>query len=81
MEKQVQNQIFPLRLPPSTRMQLEELAKADGVSMNQFICVALVEKIIRSERLLDQEQGIEDRGAPRLPSEHQNLPMLCVRSG
>jgi hypothetical protein len=38
---------FPLRLPHSTRLQAVEIAKREGLSLNQFIVIALVEKITR----------------------------------
>jgi P27 family predicted phage terminase small subunit len=36
---------FPLRLPKSIRLQAVELAKREGLSLNQFIALAVVEKI------------------------------------
>jgi hypothetical protein len=74
------NQIFPLRIPPSTRKQLEELAKADGISMNQYICVALVEKIVRSERFLDPETGAAQRADPGFSAAQKHRPMLFAES-
>ena len=41
------NCVFPLRLPTTTRMQANELAFLDGVSLNQFITIAVAEKITR----------------------------------
>ena len=40
---------FPLRLPASTRMQADVLARKDGLSLNQFINLAVAEKIARLE--------------------------------
>jgi hypothetical protein len=36
---------FPLRLPGSIKRAAEDLARADGVSLNQFIASAVAEKV------------------------------------
>jgi hypothetical protein len=36
---------YPLRLSQSLKKAAEELAKQDGVSMNQFIATAVAEKV------------------------------------
>jgi hypothetical protein len=36
---------FPLRLPESIRRAAEELAREDGVSLNQFVATAVAEKV------------------------------------
>jgi hypothetical protein len=36
---------FPLRLPHSIKAEVERLAKADGISMNQFVATAVAEKL------------------------------------
>lgn len=36
---------FPLRLPASVRRRLEQVAANDGVSINQFITLAVAEKL------------------------------------
>ena len=41
---------FPLRLPISMRRQVTELAQREGLSLNQFIVLALAEKITRLEQ-------------------------------
>jgi hypothetical protein len=41
------NSVFPLRLPTTTRIQASELASRDGISLNQFISLAVAEKIVR----------------------------------
>jgi predicted HicB family RNase H-like nuclease len=38
---------FPLRLPMSTHQKATDLAESDGISLNQFIALAVVEKIAR----------------------------------
>jgi hypothetical protein len=40
---------FALRLPKSTRNSAAEIAKTEGLSLNQFIVLALTEKIVRME--------------------------------
>ena len=36
---------YPLKMPSSVKMAAARLAKADGVSLNQFIAVAVAEKV------------------------------------
>ena len=36
---------YPLKLPASVKAAAARLAKADGVSLNQFISVAVAEKV------------------------------------
>ena len=36
---------FPLRLPVSLKSAVEKLAAQDGVSMNQFVAMAVAEKV------------------------------------
>lgn len=36
---------YPLKLPSSVKTAAARLAKADGVSLNQFIAVAVAEKV------------------------------------
>lgn len=36
---------YPLKLPASVKAAAQRLARADGVSLNQFIAVAVAEKI------------------------------------
>lgn len=40
---------FPLRLPPSLRLQSNELARLEGISLNHFISLAIAEKISRMQ--------------------------------
>lgn len=40
---------FPLRMPESLRAAAERLAKKDGVSVNQFVSIAVAEKIASLE--------------------------------
>ena len=38
---------FPLRLPRTLRCQVEECAVSEGISINEFIMLAVGEKIVR----------------------------------
>jgi predicted DNA-binding protein len=40
---------FPLRITPTMRRQIDYLAKREGVSLNQFISLAVAEKVMRME--------------------------------
>jgi hypothetical protein len=39
------NSAYPLKMPNSIKTAAARLAKADGVSLNQFISVAVAEKV------------------------------------
>lgn len=41
----LKNSTFPLRLPHSLRAAVEDIAREDGTSMNQFVVTALAEKL------------------------------------
>jgi len=43
---------FPLRLPLSMRRQAVEIAQREGLSLNQFISLAVAEKITRLEQTI-----------------------------
>jgi hypothetical protein len=36
---------YPLRLPHSIKAEVERIAKADGISINQFVATAVAEKL------------------------------------
>lgn len=36
---------YPLRLPRSVKAAVEKLAKAEGISVNQFVATAVAEKL------------------------------------
>jgi hypothetical protein len=65
---------FALRLPVSTRQLASELARLDGISLNQFITIAIAEKIVRLE--LESGPGESDQPGV-LPSGggHPSSPM------
>jgi len=51
---------YPLKLPTSVKTAAARLAKADGVSLNQFIAAAVAEKvgvIETAQRLLAERAG------------------------
>ncbi|HXA23575.1 MAG TPA: toxin-antitoxin system HicB family antitoxin [Acetobacteraceae bacterium] len=39
------NATYPLRLPRSVKAEVERRAKADGISVNQFVATAVAEKL------------------------------------
>jgi hypothetical protein len=53
---------FPLRLAASLRERAEELAAADGVSINQFINLAVAEKVSRLESQMRTRPAPEVEG-------------------
>lgn len=56
---------YPLKLPASVKAAAARLAKVDGVSLNQFIAVAVAEKvgvIETAQEFLQQRAG---RARPR----------------
>ena len=48
-EKKEPPKSFPLRLPRSMRLIADDLAEREGISLNQFISLAIAEKITRLE--------------------------------
>jgi hypothetical protein len=65
------HQSFPLRLCPSMRQVANDLAHVDGISLNQFISLAVAEKIIRMEQVaLTKEQTMPKRPGPLRSSFH-----------
>lgn len=57
-EERIGAGVFALRLPKSTRFTAVEFAKTEGLSLNQFIALAVAEKIVRME--LVEQQSHED---------------------
>lgn len=53
---------FPLRLPTSLKQAVEEFAREDGTSMNQFLVVAAAEKLsaLRTESFFAERKGKGD---------------------
>jgi hypothetical protein len=56
---------YPLRLPLSIKAEAEKLAAADGTSLNQFVAMAVAEKIaaLRTASYFAERRGRVDWGA------------------
>ena len=61
---------FPLRLPYSPRQQAIEIAQREGLSLNQFISLAVAEKLTRLESTPWPEQLAD--GSEAAPSERKD---------
>jgi hypothetical protein len=57
---------YPLKLPHSVKAAAERLAKADGVSLNQFIATAVAEKI---GTLNTVDLFLEQRAGQQVPAD------------
>jgi hypothetical protein len=75
---------YPLKLPTSVKNAAAELARTDGVSLNQFIAAAVAEKVgsIRTATLFlkERSKGAEPkdmlkylRGAPKVAPARDDL--------
>jgi hypothetical protein len=61
---------FPLRLPHSMRKQANDVAHREGLSLNQFIGLAVAEKITRLEQSAWMERRTHsENGQSTLPEE------------
>jgi hypothetical protein len=58
---------FPLRLPVSLKSAVEKLAAEDGVSMNQFVAMAVAEKVsaLNTVEFFAERKAKADRSAFR----------------
>ena len=76
---------FPLRLSVTMRRQLEYLAKQDGISINQFICLAMAEKITRLDQDMQRTEGKLLRNRSNKPLVHEEFSdegaILNARTG
>ncbi|MBI4902620.1 MAG: toxin-antitoxin system HicB family antitoxin [Acidobacteria bacterium] len=54
---------FPLRLPVSLKAALEKLSKEDGVSINQYVVMAVAEKIsaIHTAQFFEERRALSNR--------------------
>lgn len=59
-------QSFPLRLSPSLRQQAIEFAHGEGISLNHFIGMAIVEKISRMDIAYEEEERKQRDAKPAL---------------
>lgn len=68
---------FPLRLMPSVRRVAEDLSQKEGVSLNQFINVAVAEKVAH----LQHEQWLARRSQPTAAKLARALEILDRPTG
>lgn len=56
---------YPLRLPASLRAAVERLAREDGTSINQFVVVAVAEKVaaMEAEKIFAERRARADLDA------------------
>lgn len=59
------NSTYPLRLPASIKAEAERLAEQEGTSLNQFVAVAVAEKVaaLRTADFFAARKGKGDREA------------------
>jgi hypothetical protein len=83
---------YPLRLPLSLRAAVEKLSKKDGTSINQFVVVAIAEKIAamtteeafaerRARADLAEFDRIMNRQGGEPPREGDELPPDLAQPG
>lgn len=58
---------YPLRLPKSLKTEVARIAKRDGISVNQFIAMAVAEKVsaLETEQFFIERAGHADLDAFR----------------
>lgn len=56
---------YPLRLPRSIRAGVERLSKEDGISINQFVSIAVAEKLamLQAQDYFAQRSALADMAA------------------
>jgi len=63
-------------MPISLREEAADMADNDGISFNQFICLAIAEKLTRIRR-----KALQAEGSPTvLPIAHNHLEQQCAAS-
>lgn len=65
---------YPLRLPKSIKAAAEELSKADGTSLNQFVATAVAEKIA----VLKTAAFFEERASPARAAGERGKPSALL---
>ena len=65
---------YPLRLPRSMRLGVERFSKEDGISINQFVSIAVAEKLA----MLQAQAYIAERKAR---ADMDGFDQLMQRSG
>jgi hypothetical protein len=68
---------FPLRLMPSVRKRAEEFSRMEGVSLNQFINVAVAERLVH----LQHEAWLMSRPKPTRANVARALAVLNRPTG
>ena len=90
-QKKVVVSKFPLRLMPSVRRVAENFSEKEGVSLNQFINIAVAEKLAHlqheewlahrpkpSRALIGRALDVLDRRTSRAPEESDKIPAAYV---
>ena len=59
----VRNATYPLRMPRSLKTAVEKLSAQDGTSMNQFVVMAVAEKVsaLNTAEFFEQHRANADR--------------------
>jgi hypothetical protein len=73
---------YPLRLPRSLKASAKAMAGLDGLSLNQFICLAVAEKVQRVEegaRASSPENRQVESQHTRTPPNLQSMLLTGVR--
>lgn len=60
------SQVFSLRIPKTLHNQVRELAEEEGVSMNQFVMLALAEKVAVLQAIDYMEKRAKRDGREKL---------------
>lgn len=71
--------IFSLRLPRSIKEELSRIAKEDNTSMNQFVVVAIAEKlaVMRTAEFMQERMNLADEEVfDRILNREDSLPPL-----
>jgi hypothetical protein len=63
---------FPLRLPASLRVQADDFSDREGISLNQFISIAVAEKVGRMEEQARTEKDLT-------PAARDPFPAICKK--
>lgn len=72
---------YALRLPLSVKAEAERLSKADGTSLNQFVAIAVAEKIAKLNTAAFFEERISRARAAMQRGEPSALAALLARTG
>jgi hypothetical protein len=69
---------YPLRLPRSIRAGVERLSKEDGISINQFVSIAVAEKLamLQAQDYFAQRSALADMAAFDQPKSGSCPPLI-----